>query len=407
MLRDLARGIRDAAARAAERHATPFYLFDETALRETATAWRRAAAGIGGEVFYPYKCHRGAEVLRPLAAAGLGAEVTTVEDLDRAEGLGLSGERIVVHGPAKAVDLLDAGLANGALFVADGREDLGAIVARAKSAATPPRYLLRLSPSSADVEQRQFGLPARELLSLAREARRRGEAAAAGLAFHLGTGIASPRPYLAALAEASSVRRELESLGVATSLLDLGGGFAAPGEARLGADGRLRPPGAGPSMLGPIGARLSQLFGRDVRVLLEPGRAIVSGSVHLVARVLRVKNGTRRAAYLDASRLAHAFWIARGRHPVAVLPARRGPIAPTALAGPLGVGIDLFAESEPLPPLRPGDLVVIGWVGAYNQNCANTWAGAVPPVISVFSLSPRERAGVRGSSPSPRGRGPG
>jgi diaminopimelate decarboxylase len=378
--------------RAAERHATPFYLFDETALREAATAWRRAADAIGGDVFYPYKCHRGPEVLGPVAAAGLGAEVTTLADLERAGRLGLSGDRVVVHGPAKAIDLLDAGLAKGTLFVADGREDLAAILARGASAGRPPRYLLRLSPSAADAEQRPFGLPARELLSLARDLARRGVATASGLAFHLGTGIASPRPYLAALAEASGVRRELDTLGVRTSLIDLGGGFAAPGESRLGSGGRARPSGAGPSMLGPIGARLFRLFGRDVRALLEPGRAVVSGSVHLVGRVVRVKTGRRKTAYLDASRLAHAFWIARGRHPVAVVPARRGPIAPTALAGPLGVGIDLFAESERLPPLQPGDLVVIGSVGAYNQNCANTWAGPVPPVVSA---------------PSPRGRGPG
>ncbi len=91
--------------------------------------------------------------------------------------------------------------------------------------------------------------------------------------------------------------------------------------------------------------------------------------------------GTR--VYLDASRLAHAFFVARGVHPIAVLPTRRGAPRRFALAGRLGVGLDVFADPVRLPPVRPDDLVVIGAVGAYNVNAANAWAGPIPPVVTM------------------------
>lgn len=383
MLPELDRAILRAASQAAAAQPTPFYLFDPKQLRRTASAWRRAARAIGGEIFYPYKCNRAVGVVEPLAAEGFGAEVTTLADFETARRLGLGGERIVIHGPAKSVELVEAGLGYGAILAADGREDSFAILARARQMAKRPRMLLRLAPKAAAPEQRSFGLPAREVVALAREIVRRREALPEGLAFHLDTRIPTPVPYRAALRETASVARELGLLGIPTTILDLGGGFAAESESRLDGSGGPSPAGGGPAMLAPIGAQARRLFGRNPRLFLEPGRALVSGSFHLVARVVRIKEGRRGVtAYLDASRLSHGFWVAMGRHPIAPTPRRRGETRPVQLAGPLGVGHDVFARVR-LPPLEPSDLVVIGSVGAYNQNSANTWAGPIPPVVSL------------------------
>jgi diaminopimelate decarboxylase len=373
----LTRQILAAASRAARRRSTPFYLFDSAELLRQARAWQRAAAAAGpAEVFYSYKCNREASVVEILARRGLCAEVTTFSDLRTAAGLGLGGERLVVQGPAKTGELLDAGLAAGALFVADGREDALALFSRARALGATPRYLLRFAPSAASEEQRTFGLPARELLALAREIHRRAPAPE-GLAFHLGTGIASTAPYLRALAEIAALEMPIR-------YLDMGGGFAARSESRLDARGRPRPAGTDPeTILPPLARTARRLFGRGVRLAFEPGRAMVSGSLHLVARVVCVREAAgRTTVYIDASRLSHAFFVALGRHPIAALPARCGPRRVVSLAGPLGVGLDVFTPTARIPLPAPDDLIVIGSVGAYNLNAANGWAGPIPPVLS-------------------------
>lgn len=401
MFRDvLNRRILHAAVRAAREHATPLYLFDEGDLRRRARAWLRAEeAAAPAALFYPYKCNRAAPVLDFLAGEGLGAEVTSLSDL-RAAALRAPGERIVVQGPAKQAELIDAGLQASALFVADGKEDALAILARCRALSIEPRYLLRLCPSSSSPEQHGFGLPARDLLALARELSGRRAPRPEGLAFHLGTGLASAAPYLRALRETAEVSAALALLGFPVGRLDLGGGFAAETESRLDERGRPHPAGRSPEeMLLSLAREARRRLGPGLRILVEPGRALVSGSFHLVARVVRVKRTRPRATvHLDASRLSHAYFVARGRHPIAAIPRRQAAPSTVALAGPLATGLDLFTPAARLPPLAPGDLVVIGSVGAYNQNAANAWAGPVPPVVVALSTPPGPD--FRGDRPS-------
>ncbi|HTO77442.1 MAG TPA: hypothetical protein VMQ61_15315 [Thermoanaerobaculia bacterium] len=378
MVRELDASVRAAAARAARRRETPFYLFDARELERQIREWRTAAPG---RVFYPYKCNREPRIVRAAARAGLGAEVTTLADFRLARRLGLSGARILVQGPAKTAALLDAGLAAGALFVVDGREDGDALLERARALRRAPRYLLRLAPRSVSREQTAFGLPAPAFGSLARELARRGEPAAEGLAFHLGTGLSSPAPYLEALGEAAAVAKRLAGIGRPVATIDVGGGFAA----RLESRGK-EPPPPGPRAAEFVSAlsRAARRLGlENIRLLFEPGRAIASGAYHLVARVVRMREGRKPAVYLDASCLSHAPFVPLGRHPIAVLPRRRRPARrrTVVLAGPLGVTSDVFAPAARLPPLAPGDLVVIGSVGAYNGNAANAWAAPVPEVV--------------------------
>ncbi len=387
MFRDvLTHRILSAAAREAKERPTPFYLFDPDELARQARAWRRAAqAVLPADIFYPYKCNRAAPVADLLAREGLGAEVTSSADFDDAAARGLTGKRIVIQGPAKSTALIDAGLAAGVLLVADGREDLLAILDRGRAISALPRYLLRLAPCSASPEQSAFGLPARELVALADEVSRRKMPRPEGLAFHLGTGIASAAPYLTALREAAAIASELAALGIPIFRLDLGGGFAARSESRLVERGRPRSTRKDPTRILPaLAKRARSLLGARLQLLFEPGRALVSASLHLVTRVIRIrKRSSQTTIYVDASRLSHAFFVARGRHRVASIPRRRGPSRDVALAGPLGAGLDLFTPATRLAPLAPGDLVVVGSVGAYNWNAASSWAGPVPPIATT------------------------
>jgi ornithine decarboxylase len=288
----------------------------------------------------------------------------------------------VIQGPAKEIALIDEGLACDALFVADGAEDARRILDRARALSKTPAYLLRISAAAARPEQHAFGLPARELVAFARELLAGRRPLPRGLAFHLGTGLASNAPYLAAIAEAAGVARSLAAAGIATSTLDLGGGFAARTESRLDARGRPAGRGKAPGAILPALARAARRrIGPSLEILAEPGRALVSSSLHLVARAVTVKrSGRKRTVFLDASRLSHAFFVRQGRHAIATIPARDGPRRLATLAGPLGVGVDVFA-AERFPPIEPGDLVVIGSVGAYNRNAGNPWAGAAPLVV--------------------------
>jgi len=382
-------GLTAAAARAARTHATPFYLFDVPTAVASLRAWRRAARG-EAELFYPWKCNRHPALVSLAAREGWGAEVTASEDLAAALSPARVG-RVVFQGPAKDRPAIDAALVGGAWLIADGTEDAAAILGRARALGIAPRYLLRFRPAAAEASQRPFGMSVAEILALGRRIARERGPLPEGLAFHLGTGLASLGPFLASVREAGRLASALSTFGIAVRVLDAGGGFAARGESRL--DRRGRPRGAGPAP-GRIVRELVASVRRaapGARLFLEPGRAVASDAFHLVTRVVRA---TPRRVHVDASRMAHAFFVPRGRHRFLPLPRRPGR-GSREVAGPLPTDLDVLSARESIGRPREGDLLVIESVGAYNLIAASAWAGKVPEVVALSGSAGARRSYAR------------
>jgi diaminopimelate decarboxylase len=89
--------------------------------------------------------------------------------------------------------------------------------------------------------------------------------------------------------------------------------------------------------------------------------------------------------------MSHAFFVPRGRHPFAASPLRGAHAPASEVAGALPVGLDVFSSGERVGRPRPGDVVVIGAVGAYNLIAANEWAGEMPEIVEM-----REKTGAEG-----------
>jgi diaminopimelate decarboxylase len=292
---------------------------------------------------------------------------------------GRAPRNVLFQGPAKSPAALDAALSAGAWLVADSVEDAEAILERARVMGVSPRYILRFRAASSEPSQRGFGLTPRGVASFGARVAREGAPLPEGLAFHLGTGLASPASYVAAIREAGRLAGVLDSLGIAVRVLDAGGGFAAQGEARRDARGRIRGRAASPeAFLRAIRAAAGRSL-PGAQLLLEPGRAIASDAFHLVTRVVRT---TERRVYVDASRMGHAFFVPRGRHPYRPVPRRPGR-GSLEVRGPLPTNLDLFAERVSIGRPREGDLLVIESVGAYNLIAANAWSGGVPEVVEL------------------------
>ena len=389
--RALSRGLQAAAAREARGRATPFYLFEPGVALARMRAWRQAA-GADTDLFYPWKCNRHDALVDLAESEGLGAEATAAEDLDAILGR-LAGARVLYQGPAKSRETLERAIAAGAWLIADSEEDTEAILAVGRSLGIPPRYLLRFRPPSSQTSQHAFGLPPERALEVSARLPRARRPLPAGLSFHLGTGIPSPAPFVEAVREAGQLAAAMRDRGVSTGILNVGGGFAALREARRSLSGRPEGrPASAREYLGTIRKAVREAFPvPGLRLFAEPGRAIASDAFHLVTRVVRVVG---RRVYVDASRMSHAYFVARGRHPFLPIPRRPGG-GKSEVSGALPVDLDRLSNGETIGRPREGDLLVIGAVGAYNLIAANAWAGRVPPVVEVSASRGGRRSGAR------------
>jgi diaminopimelate decarboxylase len=375
-----------------------FYLFSEQRLRQNA---RRALATVaerlpGGDVVYALKANGHPRVLEILREEGLGAEVVSSRELRTAAQAGFPGERTVMNGPGKSDAWLREAVGRGILIQVDSPSEAIALAHVAAAEGRTARAGLRVT---ADGCGAAFGLDAsgpgfRDAL---RALRASPLVRIESLSAHIGTGVTSAEPYRALARRLASLRRSLRAEGIDVSTLDLGGGFAVRSEVRypeasfdaLGAGGPVvvPPPDAIASFEDIVGVVHRELRAdAPARIILEPGRLLVSDAFHLVARVVRLKEEAGvRYAVLEASRVQNALFVGRGWHEI-VHAAR--PLAPEdgvyTVVGPLPAAFDVFAHARPLPRLIEGDALVVCDVGAYNLSAQSEWSFDPAPVVSVL-----------------------
>src|SRR6266511_2607359 len=130
-------GVRTSAL--AEEFGTPLVVYCEQTIRSQARAYR--SVDPDALVVYGTKAFPNVALLRLLAEEGLGADVSTLGELEFALRAGLAGERIVFHGNNKSDDELRAAAKAGALVVLDSIDE----VERA-AAAAPRAVLVRVTP---------------------------------------------------------------------------------------------------------------------------------------------------------------------------------------------------------------------------------------------------------------------
>src|SRR5205085_260275 len=107
----------------AEEFGTPLVVYCERTVLAAAHAYLGAAPG--ALVLYGVKAFPNVALLRLLAGEGLGADVSTLGELEYALRAGVPGERIVVHGNNKSDEELRAAAGAGVrFFVLDALDEV-------------------------------------------------------------------------------------------------------------------------------------------------------------------------------------------------------------------------------------------------------------------------------------------
>ena len=141
-------------------------------------------------------------------------------------------------------------------------------------------------------------------------------------------------------------------------MLDLGGGLGVPyrcGDAR-------------PGIADFVGFLREKTAGRDLLLMVEPGRSIVGEAGVLLTRVLyRKNNGDKEFIIVDAAMndlIRPALYQAHHE----IVPVRHG--APGTIkadiVGPVCETGDFLARGREIPNVLPGDLLAVCTAGAYG-----------------------------------------
>ena len=365
---------------------TPVWVYSRARIEANFRADAAAFALLKAHIHYSLKANANLAILRLLAGLGAGADVVSAGEVYRALCAGFPAERIVFAGVGKTRAELEYALQVGVgWFNVESEQELALLNALAGEVKPPVRVALRLNPDVQAETHRhmatghayaKFGIPLDAATRLTRDWGRFPALRLEGAHVHIGSQLASPQPTATAVRRALDFIDAARAAGHAITALNVGGGIPI-------AYDEAQPP-ATPQDFADALAPLLQ--GRNLTLLLEPGRRIVADAGALLVEVQYVKvQGDARFVVTDGGMndlLRPALYGARHR----VWPVTRAgePSTPAQVAGPVCESSDFLARDAALPPLAPGDLLAVLDAGAYGASMSSTYnARPLAPEVLV------------------------
>ena len=351
----------------ADQFGTPAYVYSQSTILHNYERVRGTLTRLPGMICYSVKANSHLRILRLLRQAGAGFDVVSGGELARALRAGAAPDTIVFSGVGKTLDEIDASLAAGILmFNVESAGELDVIESRARALHLVGRISIRVNPDvEADTHPyistgqmiHKFGVPKEEAPELYRQAARSPHLKAQGVACHIGSQILEVEPFLKALDEILGVARQLAAEGIAVEWLDLGGGFGISYGGEQPLDMKRMEAG--------LVERLSKA---SMRLVLEPGRAIVGDAGALITRVLYVKRNQQKNFVVVDAGMNDLMRPALYGSFHEIVPARGGTAErlKADIVGPLCESGDFFARDRDMPDVQPGDLLAVLTVGAYG-----------------------------------------
>jgi len=371
----------------ATEYGTPLVVYDRATIVGAVRAYRAAAPD--AFLVYGVKAFPNTAVLQLLESEGVGADVSTLGELELALRAGLSGDMLVVHGNNKSDEELAAAAgADAAFVVVDALDE----VERA-AAAGVRRVLVRVTPGvEADThpsirtahEGSKFGLPPDDALEALRTAREAG-LDVAGVHVHVGSQLMDARAGLATVDWIADFSlRCRDDLGWTPEVVDLGGGL-----------GIQYVEGKAPQSIGDF---VGELLGRvdaawverelhPPRLVLEPGRSLVGRAgvtVYEVGVVKRVAGGTTYVA-VDGGMSDNPRPQLYDAEYSGLLASRADeePSGTYVVAGKHCESGDVMIHDLLLPTPRRGDLLAVPATGAYALSMASNY-NVIPKPAAVL-----------------------
>ena len=357
-----------AARMIADAAGTPTYVYRG---REILARYRQFHEAFGKYphlICYSLKANANLGILRLLVKQKAEFDIVSGGELYRVLKAGGKASRTVFSGVGKTVAEMDYALRAGVLlFNCESESELRLLSDRAARLGKKARVGLRVNPHvdatthpyiHTGLTEHKFGIEMEAAEELYRRAQRWPGLRVVGLSCHIGSQIADLAPFGEAVGKLVAMAARLRKDGMTVEYLDAGGGLA------VGYEPEDSPP--------TIGAYCKQLLksmrGSGLKLVIEPGRAVVAEAGILLTRVVHVKStGRKRFVIVDAAMndlLRPSLYGAYHEVQPVVRDSREEAVAD--LVGPVCETGDFLARGRRLPAVEPGDLLAIFTAGAYG-----------------------------------------
>jgi diaminopimelate decarboxylase len=382
----------------ANQFGTPTYIYSKNTLIQAFESFQKGLLKTNHLICFAVKANSNIAILNLFASLGAGFDIVSGGELERVLYAGGDPQKIVFSGVGKTVSEIEAALkANILCFNVESRSELLRIEAVASKINVKAPISIRVNPDvdakthpyiSTGLKDNKFGVDFNQALALYLEAKGMSYIEIKGIDCHIGSQITELKPFVDALDRVLSLVDQLKKNNIHLSHVDIGGGIGICYQDESPPDFDIY-----------TKAILNKIQNLDVKIIFEPGRALVGNAGVLLSKVEYLKqNDIKHFAIIDAAMndlMRPTLYDAY--HEIKIVREQDTKLQSFDVVGPVCESGDFIAKNRSLK-LKENDLVCIMSTGAYGMSMSSNYnsRGRAAEVMvdrdKIFEIRAREKS---------------
>ena len=382
----------------ANQFGTPTYIYSKNTLIDTFESFQKGLLKTNHLICFAVKANSNIAILNLFANLGAGFDIVSGGELERVLYAGGDPQKIVFSGVGKTASEIEAALkANILCFNVESRSELLRIEAVASKINIKAPISIRVNPDvdakthpyiSTGLKDNKFGVDFNQALALYLEAKGMSYIEIKGIDCHIGSQITELKPFVDALDRVLSLVDQLKNNNIHLSHIDIGGGVGICYQDESPPDFDIY-----------TKEILNKIQNLDVKIIFEPGRALVGNAGVLLSKVEYLKqNDVKHFAIIDAAMndlMRPTLYDAY--HEIKIVREHNTKLQSFDVVGPVCESGDFIAKNRSLK-LKENDLVCIMSAGAYGMSMSSNYnsRGRAAEVMvdrdKIFEIRAREKS---------------
>ena len=357
----------------AEAIGTPCYVYSSAALTQAFERFSTGFKHADHLICFAVKSNPSLAILNLFAKLGAGFDIVSGGELARVIAAGGDPSKVVFSGVGKTADEMRAALEAGIFcFNVESASELVRLNDIAGYMGKVAPISLRVNPNvdakthpyiSTGLKNNKFGVAYEDALDIYLQAAAMPNIAIHGVDCHIGSQITELSPFLDAFDRVLALVDALEKNNIHIQHIDLGGGI-----------GICYSDETPPEFTEYAKAMLAKLGKRNIKLVFEPGRALVGNAGVLLTKVEYLKHTeTKNFAIVDAAMndlMRPALYDAY--HAIEAVQPRAANTVNYEIVGPVCESGDFLGHDRELA-LAEGDLLAIMSAGAYGMSMSSNY----------------------------------
>lgn len=357
----------------AKEFGTPTYVYSKNTLIQTFESFKKGLLKTDHLICFAVKANSNIAILNLFASLGAGFDIVSGGELERVIYAGGDPQKIVFSGVGKTESEIVVALkANILCFNVESRSELIRIQEVAEKINIRASISIRVNPDvdakthpyiSTGLKDNKFGVDFNQALSLYLDAKSMSYIDVKGIDCHIGSQITELKPFLDALDRVLSLVDQLKKNNILLSHIDIGGGIGICYQDESPPDFEIY-----------IKEILNKIKDLNVKIIFEPGRALVGNAGVLLSKVEYLKqNDIKHFAIIDAAMndlMRPTLYDAY--HEIKLVREHDAKPQSFDVVGPVCESGDFIAKNRSLK-LKENDLICIMSAGAYGMSMSSNY----------------------------------